>query len=87
MYEDLRSCQYEAFRTSAVQQKSPFLGLSAQSGRGGRIFRRRTIEARVGGQLIVAPHRFVLVPTDGSMPASANRSVYRIDRYWLPRAL
>jgi hypothetical protein len=25
--------------------------------------------------------------TDGSIPASARRSVYLIDRYWLPRSL
>ena len=24
-----------------------------------------------------------MLPTDGSIPASANRSVYRIDRYWV----
>jgi hypothetical protein len=27
------------------------------------------------------------LPTEGSMPASANRSVYRIDRYCPPRSL
>ena len=26
-------------------------------------------------------------PTEGSMPASASRSVYLIDRYWLPLSL
>ena len=26
------------------------------------------------------------LPTDGSMPASARRSLYRIDTYWLPRS-
>ena len=24
-----------------------------------------------------------MLPTEGSMPASANRSVYRIDKYWV----
>ena len=28
-----------------------------------------------------------VLPTDGSMPASANRSVYWIDRYCTPRSL
>jgi len=28
-----------------------------------------------------------VLPTDGSMPAWANRSVYRIDRYCTPRSL
>ncbi len=27
------------------------------------------------------------LPTEGSMPASDNRSVYRIDKYWTPRSL
>lgn len=28
-----------------------------------------------------------MLPTDGSIPASAKRSVYRIDRYCTPRSL
>jgi hypothetical protein len=28
-----------------------------------------------------------VLPTDGSIPTSARRSVYRIDRYWTPRSL
>ena len=26
------------------------------------------------------------LPTEASTPAAANRSVYRIERYWLPRS-
>src|SRR5829696_1487771 len=26
------------------------------------------------------------LPTDGAMPALARRSVYRIERYWVPRS-
>jgi hypothetical protein len=28
-----------------------------------------------------------VVPTEASIPASAKRSVYRIERYWLPLAM
>lgn len=28
-----------------------------------------------------------VLPTDGAMPLSARRSVYRIERYWVPRSL
>ena len=31
--------------------------------------------------------RVTMAATDVSMPTSASRSVYRIDRYWLPRSL
>jgi len=39
------------------------------------------------GERVVVGIAAAPVPTDGTMPASARRSVYRIDRYCVPRSL